>query len=198
VLSTQFLIAGRAVNDFADLGKKATSTWVASDTRIAENEDHTKMSKLINRLSETTGEPIDTVKSAIKSGKPSELPLKDDSERLLFTTAEELYKKMGKFATGGFPSQGQFFLARENGAEMVGQIGNRTAVANNDQIVASVANGVRDAVAEVFMAFAQNPNNTPANDNAEIAIYIDSEDVGRMALKGIRNMDKRMSPVLSY
>lgn len=51
------------------------------------------------------------------------------------------------FAEGGFPS-GQLFLARESGPEMVGQIGNRTAVANNDQIVSGVASGVAEANAK--------------------------------------------------
>ncbi|HIS12708.1 MAG TPA: hypothetical protein IAB40_06350 [Candidatus Onthocola stercoravium] len=51
------------------------------------------------------------------------------------------------FAEGGFPDTGQFFMARENGIpEMVGRIGNRTAVANNDQIVEAVENGVYRAV----------------------------------------------------
>lgn len=52
------------------------------------------------------------------------------------------------FANGGFPTTGQVFVAREAGAEMVGSIGNRTAVANNDQIVAGIANGVAEANGE--------------------------------------------------
>lgn len=52
------------------------------------------------------------------------------------------------YATGGFPTTGQVFVAREAGAEMVGSIGNRTAVANNDQIVAGIANGVAEANGE--------------------------------------------------
>lgn len=50
------------------------------------------------------------------------------------------------FATGGFPDGGQMFIARESGPEMVGRIGNRTAVANNDQIVDGVAKGVYMAI----------------------------------------------------
>lgn len=53
-----------------------------------------------------------------------------------------------KYATGGFPESGQLFLARESGPEMVGSVGNRTAVANNDQIVAGIASGVSQAEAE--------------------------------------------------
>ena len=50
------------------------------------------------------------------------------------------------YAKGGFPKEGQMFVAREAGPEMVGSIGNRTAVANNDQIVESVSSGVYKAV----------------------------------------------------
>lgn len=50
------------------------------------------------------------------------------------------------FANGGFVDEGQLFIAREAGAEMVGNIGRKTAVANNDQIVESVSQGVYEAV----------------------------------------------------
>ena len=49
-------------------------------------------------------------------------------------------------ANGGFVDEGQLFIAREAGAEMVGRIGGKTAVANNDQIVESVSQGVYEAV----------------------------------------------------
>ncbi len=38
------------------------------------------------------------------------------------------------YAKGGFPSVGELFLANEAGPEMIGRIGNRTAVANQEQI----------------------------------------------------------------
>lgn len=46
------------------------------------------------------------------------------------------------FKDGGFPNEGQLFIAREAGAEMVGAMGRRTAVANNDQIVEGISAGV--------------------------------------------------------
>lgn len=50
------------------------------------------------------------------------------------------------YAQGGFPDVGQMFIAREAGPELVGSIGNRSAVVNNDQIVSSVSQGVYQAV----------------------------------------------------
>lgn len=50
-----------------------------------------------------------------------------------------------KLAGGGMVSTGQMFIAREAGPELVGTIGSRTAVANNNQIVAGIASGVSAA-----------------------------------------------------
>lgn len=52
------------------------------------------------------------------------------------------------FASGGYPTTGEMFLARESGPELVGRIGNRTAVANNDQITDGIATAVTVANAE--------------------------------------------------
>ena len=58
--------------------------------------------------------------------------------------------KFKAYAAGGFPADGEMFIAREAGPEMVGTIGNKTAVANNDQIVESVSRGVYQAVASAM------------------------------------------------
>lgn len=57
-----------------------------------------------------------------------------------------------RYADGGFVDQGQLFIAREAGAEMVGSIGRRAAVANNDQIVEGITYGVREANDDVVTA----------------------------------------------
>ena len=48
-------------------------------------------------------------------------------------------------AEGGIVDSGQLFVAREAGPELVGNVGNRTGVMNNDQIVDAVSRGVYDA-----------------------------------------------------
>lgn len=51
------------------------------------------------------------------------------------------------YASGGFPNTGELYMARENGlSEYVGRIGNKPAVANNDQIVKAVSQGVTNAI----------------------------------------------------
>ncbi len=53
-----------------------------------------------------------------------------------------------KFATGGFPTRGQLFIANESGPEIVGRIGGKSAVANKDQITDGIATAVYTANAE--------------------------------------------------
>lgn len=79
------------------------------------------------------------------------------------------------YAQGGFPDTGQLFVAREAGAEMVGNIGGKTAVANNDQIVQAVSQGVAQAVSSVLV------NGTSGNQN--ITITLDGEKVYKSVVK---------------
>lgn len=80
------------------------------------------------------------------------------------------------FASGGFPEHGQMFIANENGPELIGQIGNRTAVANNDQIVSGIAeanNGVINAVMAMGQAIVK------AINDQETSVQLDGKVVSR-------------------
>ena len=44
----------------------------------------------------------------------------------------------------------KMFVARESGPELVGRMGNRSAVANNNQIIAGIRAGVFEAVVNAF------------------------------------------------
>ena len=55
--------------------------------------------------------------------------------------------KLPRLADGGMmENRGQLFVANEAGPELVANVGNRTVVMNNDQIVESVSRGVYQAV----------------------------------------------------
>ena len=73
-----------------------------------------------------------------------------------------------KRASGGYVSEGEIFIAREAGPEMVGTIGGRTAVANNDQIVEGIRQGVFEAVSAA-MSGGQNDVN--------VKVYLDSREI---------------------
>ena len=67
------------------------------------------------------------------------------------------------FASGGYPSVGQVFIAREAGPEMVGTIGGRNAVANNGQIIAGIQYGVAAAMNSVLSGSSNDGNSEEQN-----------------------------------
>ena len=82
------------------------------------------------------------------------------------------------YGRGGFPETGQAFIAREAGPELVGTIGRRSAVANNDQIVESVSGGVREANSDVVSAIWTLIN---VVEGIDPNITITDDDIGRAA-----------------
>lgn len=79
------------------------------------------------------------------------------------------------FEDGGFPNEGQLFIAREAGAEMVGAMGRRTAVANNDQIVEGISAGVSIANDGVIAAIYALLNVVEEKD---MSIVIGDNEIG--------------------
>lgn len=85
-------------------------------------------------------------------------------------TANVQYQTQGSptqgYASGGYPEKGQLFIAREAGPEMVGTIGGKTAVANNNQIVEGITAGVTKGVYEAMQGY----------DGGTMTIIIQNED----------------------
>lgn len=79
-------------------------------------------------------------------------------------------------AEGGFVDEGQLFIAREAGAEMVGAMGRHTAVANNDQIVEGISAGVSVANDGVIAAIYALMN---LIDDKELSVSIGDDVIGR-------------------
>ena len=79
------------------------------------------------------------------------------------------------FEDGGFPTEGQLFIAREAGAEMVGAMGRRTAVANNDQIVEGISAGVSVANDGVIAAIYALLNVVEEKD---MSVVIGDNEIG--------------------
>ena len=75
------------------------------------------------------------------------------------------------YDSGGFPSQGDLFIANERSPELIGTIGGRTAVANNDDI--------RDGIAEaVYQAFTSALSSSGGTDK-DVNLYLDGELIAR-------------------
>ena len=86
--------------------------------------------------------------------------------------------KIPKLATGGIVDAGQMFIAREAGPELVGNIGRKTAVANNDQIISGIESGVYRA-----MVAANANSNNGGTQTIRIINEIDGDIVGEKVIK---------------
>ena len=95
------------------------------------------------------------------------------------------------YATGGMPDTGSLFVANEAGPELIGQIGSRTAVANQDQIVDALASGI---YAPVFNAVAA----AMSKYSGGTTINIDGEEFTRATSNGSDRYNRRQSMVLEY
>lgn len=99
-----------------------------------------------------------------------------------FTGGASLAGLLIPAANGGVFDEGQMFIAREAGPEMVGTIGNHTAVANNEQIVEAVSRGVFEAVSAAMSGNNSGNGVTVLNINGREfarAIYGDWRTVER-------------------
>ncbi len=85
------------------------------------------------------------------------------------------------YASGGFPANGEMFIANEAGPEMIGRMGNRNVVANNNQIVESVSNGVARAVQSVLGTSSQG----------DIVLKVGQTELARATVSGINRLTKQ-------
>lgn len=82
----------------------------------------------------------DAIKSAIKSKLGTKIEVKDGYNTLKTFS-------ISAYANGGYPDKASLFFANENGIpELVGRIGNQTAVANNDQITTALTSALLTAL----------------------------------------------------
>lgn len=90
------------------------------------------------------------------------------------------------FATGGFPEDGLFMA---NHHELVGSFNNgKTAVANNQQIIAGIETGVYSAMSKV-MSQTSGSNQYIANE-----IIVDGDVIARTVSKAQDRQNRRFSP----
>ena len=84
------------------------------------------------------------------------------------------------YADGGFPDYGDLFIANERGPELVGTIGNRTAVANSSSIETAIYNAVRSAMSD-------STGGQPAD--IHVTVDIDGDTVGETVARynAVRN-----------
>ena len=91
-----------------------------------------------------------------------------------------------RLADGGFISTGQMFIAREAGPELVGTIGSRNAVVNNNQIVESVSAGVYRAVRDAMKG--NNPSGVQT-------IMVDKRVLGQVVAESLNGYSRSLGHV---
>lgn len=99
------------------------------------------------------------------------------------------------YAKGGFPENGEMFMARESGPELVGRMGNKNAVANNNQIIEGIRSGVYEAVVNALESRSQSKDG-----ESEIHIYLEGDADKLFKLvrkKGLQYQKSTGKPVFS-
>jgi hypothetical protein len=96
--------------------------------------------------------------------------------------------KIKKWAVGGYPTPGELFFARENGIpELVGQMGSRTAVANNTQIEA----GIEEASYRGYMRAIMDSRGSTSNQTGPIILKTTDREIARSTNVGNQNLSGR-------
>lgn len=116
-------------------------------------------------------------------------------------SASDFKRSISCFENGGFPNKGQLFIANEKRPELVGNIGNRTAVASNSQITDGIKQAVIEGFMEVFMSTGGFSGNS-GNDNPPV-FYIEvktenDEVLARAVKRGNEKLDYRFNPSPAY
>ena len=102
--------------------------------------------------------------------------------------------KIVRYAGGGFPDAGLFFANEYGNPEMIGTIGRRPAVANNDQITTAIRGAVVDGMMQVFMATGGMGGNG-GSPTVEVTVKADSETLYRTVRRGEQKYNRRYSVV---
>lgn len=105
------------------------------------------------------------------------------------------WKPVTTAAGGGGFNTGQIFIAREAGPELVGTIGGRTAVMNNDQIVSSVAAGVASANATQNSLLRQLISAVNGGSQ-EVVLQVDSTRLGEVSIRSINKVQRQQGRIL--
>jgi hypothetical protein len=101
-------------------------------------------------LEKNSSEDISSLLKTVGSNIVSALKNVEDACRNIKIEVHKHYGGGGEgYATGGFPTSGEYFFAREDGLpEMVGRVGRQTAVMNNGQIADTMAQSLIRAMGQ--------------------------------------------------
>jgi chromosome segregation ATPase len=171
--------------------KEINKEWEYAETYISNYS--TQVEKDMEKVKSSVGSALTDVETKVRSFRLPPLQIKmelDDSAVRNYAFNNPGVPVARAYATGGYPEMGQLFVAREAGPELVGNIGNKTAVASNDQIVQAVSQGVAMAVASVM---GSSGGKAQVIENI---INLDGDILYRAFNKAKQSSDMRFNPVM--
>ena len=115
-------------------------------------------------------------------------------------TGTNMYKALNGYATGGFPKTGELFYARESGAELVGTLGGKTAVANNDQIAAGIAKALDHSADRLMSSLsAYDRVRSGSVDSNTVKVVANNDQIAAGIAKALdHSADRLMSSLSAY
>lgn len=171
----------------------------ANTKELATSTDNTELDETLNKIS--------SVPSLVNAANSVKLKIQTDDSAVrdlenriaaLGTSSKNIAQRTGNgpkieaYASGGFPSEGQLFMAREAGPELIGTLHGRTAVASNDQIVEGIAGGVREANDDVISAiYAAAQQIVSTVRSKDTSTYLDGKKISQSVTQN-QNRTNRM------
>ena len=122
----------------------------------------------------------------IKSGIGTALNGSELSITMKIGTSQKTYTgrvvSASLYAQGGFPQAGDIFVANEKTAEMVGSIGGRPAVVNNEQIASALARALQPML-----------TGAGGQQTTNVEVKLDSATIAKASMKGQRAMNRQFN-----
>ena len=154
-----------------------STVWAVSDSQIGGVE--IDASGLQNSINLAIDDVLNEAKQRLQNGLGN-LGVSVDGtvsfKNTIRNSSNSRYATIPAYANGGLPRTGEMFIARESGPELVGQIGRRAAVANNDQIIDGIASANTGVINAVMAIGAMI---TKAVNDKETAVMLDGRKVSR-------------------
>jgi len=172
--STVFEGFGKNIVEGLNRGFKNTWNSFASNVKSLVSS---VVSTISNSISNAVSNAWNQVQSMVSKAKSTLSSITSTVSSKVSSVVSSVKSSLRLYADGGYPIQGQLFVARESGPELVGSIGSRTAVASNDDILEGIRQGVYEAVS------AAMSGNFGSQD---IKLYLD----GREIRASLRRLDR--------
>lgn len=145
----------------------AETAWNAIKSAI--NAVLTPIQNVINKLKKFFGLPsnktVTLTENVVRTYTYKELRESPSAQMEVLSGEAGVSKR----ASGGIVPSGQMFIAREAGPELVGTMGGHTAVANNQQIVTGIYEGVKAAM--------QDAGNSNGGGTMSVNVYLDGKQI---------------------